>query len=169
MELNDLMRLAGIEPPGIREQVYAKLQECADKLNYTDDLPVVVFDLKGRTAGQAILNRNKIRLNVELLHTHVDRMLNQTLPHEFAHIVAYKEHGDNGHGYYWKWTMIRLGLVPDRTHDMPVTAARHTKKYTYYCKCGPQQIGSTRHKRVLQGKSRYGCKVCGATLLREPY
>lgn len=167
-DLNTLAKLIGAPPIDCEERVLSKLRECATKLNYTHDLPVVVYDLKGTTAGQAILNRNKIRLNTHLLHTNTEEMIEQTVPHEFAHIVAYRLYDDNGHGKYWQHVMLKLGLTPHRCHNMATEKARQTKQFEYYCDCRPSvMLGLTRHKRILNNGARYYCCDCRATLRRK--
>jgi SprT protein len=151
------------------EEIQQKLQECAEMLHpYEFPLPSVVLDLRGHTAGYAIYAQNKIRLNVDLLQTNYDRIMHQTLPHEFAHIAAYNLYGREGagHGRYWQQTMRRLGLEPERCHNMETTPARETQKFKYICNCahGYCMLGTTRHKRTQRNQARYRCGHCGTTL-----
>lgn len=168
MDQSDLMRLAGMTPPGIQEEISNKLQECADMLNYAYTIPTVSYDLRGKTAGWAHYTKNHIQLNIDLLWTDREQMINQTLPHEFAHIVSYKWYGNNGrgHGSYWKHTMRQLGLKPDRCHQMQTTPQRVTQKFDYHCDCRNFKIGLNRHKKMQSAKAKYYCKDC-KSYLRE--
>lgn len=165
MNLDELAKLSGIPPASTEADVERKLAECADMLNYAYPLPTVSYDLRGKVAGYAHYSKNHIQLNVDMLHNNYDDMINQTLPHEFAHIASYKFYGSKGtgHGTYWKHTMRRLGLEPERCHQYKVELQRVHKKYEYECACGTKMLGGTRHKRHLAG-TRYRCMTCGQTL-----
>ena len=149
-------------------RINRKLRECAEKLNYDYELPTVSFDLKGRTAGQAFYSGNRIRLNLELLNKNREEMIENTLPHEFAHIAAFKFYGEEGkgHGHYWKLTMMRLGLEPKRCHNMEVTPARKHQKFDYSCKCPGKvfKIGKNVHEKIQSGRPRY-CPSCRADVV----
>ena len=47
--------------------------------------PVITYDLRGRTAGQAIFRQNRIRINRVLLENNFDAFIKQTVGHELAH------------------------------------------------------------------------------------
>ena len=55
--------------------------------------PVISFDLRGQAAGQANYRENKIRFNRHLLEKYTAEFVDQTVPHEFAHLVAYQKFG----------------------------------------------------------------------------
>lgn len=63
----------------------------------------VCFSLTGGTiAGRAYYGRRLIKLNPLFLEDNFDTMINQTLPHEVCHLIAYDDHGDAGKGH-GKW------------------------------------------------------------------
>ena len=84
--------------------------------------PEVVFDLRGQAAGQANYLKNKIRFNRDLLEKFTDEFVSQTVPHEFAHLVAYAKFGRRikPHGSEWQSVMVALGVKPVRTHNFEV-------------------------------------------------
>jgi len=83
--------------------------------------PAVKYNKRLKTtAGRAFVERNpqEIDLSTDLLWQHTDEMINQVLPHEYAHLVAYTIFKDSGHGTAWKLIMQQLGLEPLRCHSM---------------------------------------------------
>jgi SprT protein len=153
--------------------VQAKIVECIttieNKIEGTKiSPPVVLYDLKGHTAGQAI-GGHTIRLNLELLNgVNRNTMLNQTLPHEMAHIAVaqlWPKENDH-HGPYWQFMMEHvLELPAERCHQYETKAARVRKKeYAYDCGCDePHMVTKTIHTRIQMGK-KYRCKKCGRIL-----
>lgn len=140
-------------------------------------VPVVHFDLKGTTAGQAF-SHHRIRLNEGLMVDHWDDFINDTIPHEVAHCVVNFVFGAEvrltrrgkrqriSHGEKWKSVMRAFGVDANRTHDMDVSKvrqARRTKtKYEYRCNCCGKSIpvGPKYHKDIQNGRplSHKGCK-----------
>ena len=84
--------------------------------------PEISFDLRGMAAGQANYRENKIRLNRELLKKHEIDFIEQTVPHEYAHLVAYRKFGKRirPHGKEWRSVMLALGAEPHRTNNYRV-------------------------------------------------
>jgi SprT protein len=94
--------------------------------------PLVFVDMLAskRTAGLAKVRDNQIYLNQMYMTTHLDEMIEETLPHELCHILTYKLHGDaaftrthrgevNSHGRLWSKEMMEVfGLFPNRSHIM---------------------------------------------------
>lgn len=72
------------------------------------------------TAGRAFYAAvpQYVDLSVELLWEYPDEMLNDTIPHELAHLAAFTVYGDSGHGPSWKKVMREIGLEPSRCHNM---------------------------------------------------
>jgi SprT protein len=132
-------------------------------------VPVVQFDLKGTTAGQAF-GSMRIRLNEGLMVDHWDDFMNDTIPHEVAHCVVNFIWGSDvrmtrtgrvrrvSHGPAWKKVMRAFGVEPTRCHDMDVSKvrqARRTKtKYEYQCSCCGSKIpvGPKYHKDIQNGR-----------------
>ncbi|WP_185269098.1 SprT family zinc-dependent metalloprotease [Halopseudomonas xiamenensis] len=128
--------------------------------------PRVTLDLRGQKAGVAYLYRNLLRFNAQMYRDHRDDFLQQTVPHEAAHLIAHALYGERirPHGPEWQGLMTGLfGLPARRCHDYPVPQRRGTR-YLYRCGC-PEHIPFTpqRHALVRRGR-RYQCRRCGDLL-----
>lgn len=152
-------------------EVEAKITESLETLgNYVNrslSFPVVRYDLRGRTAGQAIGGRT-IRLNADLLYgPHRDDMLAQTVPHEVAHIVQFQVYGHNTkhHGEEWKRLMRALGLPPTRCHSYETRPARVVQKYPTYCACPEPCMVTATILRRLENRV-YICNRCKTPIRR---
>ena len=89
----------------IKERLTTLNQAALDWFDYDEDLPELTWDLKGTVGGQAYLNQNMIRINMEALQKYKDHYIKQTIGHEFAHLVAYKALRHKGHGRSWSRVM----------------------------------------------------------------
>ena len=132
--------------------------------------PEIAFDLRGRAAGQANYQKDKIRFNRDLLEKYTDEFVSQTVPHEFAHLVAYTKFGRRirPHGAEWKSVMIALDVKPVRTHSFEVMPARRLKRFPYKCNCPGllHELSTIRHNRIQRGRL-YICKKCGKALWQK--
>jgi SprT protein len=85
----------------------------------------ISFDLGGQTAGMAWWNSNgkfRIQFNPYLLEENFVDFINDTVPHEVAHLIAnefFKEMWPKGcdHGSLWKFVMVKFGKNPERCHN----------------------------------------------------
>ena len=135
-------------------------------------VPAVAFDLRGRSAGQAIFARRsrdcRIRINAALLESHPQEMLAETVPHEVAHVVIYRLYGRRArpHGKEWKALMRAFGVDPAPCHTLPTEPVRQLKRFRYRCACVEDAwLTSIRHRRAQQGTD-YVCRRCGQKLVR---
>jgi len=133
-------------------------------------VPDVRFDLRGRAAGQAVFARRSrqvhIRINTALLASHPQEMLDDTVPHEVAHVVIFKLYGRRAkpHGKEWKALMRAFGVEPKPCHTLPAEPTRQLRRFRYECACEePALLTSIRHKRAQQGTD-YVCRRCGEKL-----
>ena len=69
------------------------------------------------TAGRAFIERGYIDLSVFLMERNVEGFLDDTIPHELCHIIAWRLFNDKGHGKAWKNTVLFLGKDPTRCHS----------------------------------------------------
>lgn len=133
----------------------------------------VSFDLKGRAAGQLVRSKSRcfggrterLRFNSYLLEAYGDEFIDQVVPHECAHLVAYRVYGSQikPHGAQWRYVMSEVfGLEPSVTHSFEVQVARRLKRFDYRCECHGKlhQLSSIRHNKVIRGKANYICKEC---------
>lgn len=137
-------------------------------------VPAVRFDLRGRAAGQAVFARRSracvIRLNAALLESHPTEMIDETVPHEVAHVVIYRLYGRKvrPHGEEWKTLMRAFGVDPAPCHTLPAEPVRRLKRFRYRCGCDePAWLTSIRHKRAAAGTA-YICRRCGESLVHAP-
>jgi SprT protein len=131
--------------------------------------PVITYDLRGRTAGQAIFRQNRIRINRVLLENNFDAFIKQTVGHELAHLVCWKLYGPRAkaHGAEWKKVMGVLGLPPLRCHTFDTSksvARRPLPTFPYACRCRVRQLTSIRHRRMLAKPGYYKCTQCQEAL-----
>lgn len=127
--------------------------------------PSISFDLRGVCAGKAYASRNHVQLNAVLLLENTQRMCEQTVPHEVAHLVTRKLHGAGcrPHGVEWQSVMRAFGVAPKRTHDMDVTRARTQRTHPYKCRCKAHEVGPRMHAAIQRG-AVYRCKHCATSL-----
>ena len=140
--------------------------------HYCIDIPTVEirFDLRGTAAGMVLFPQGKpavIRYNPILLQHNRHDFLQQTLPHEVAHLIARTLHGKciRPHGDEWKTVMQFFGADTLRCHtyateDIPV---RKLRRFPYACGCQQHQLTTIRHNRIKKGLT-YRCRQCGELL-----
>jgi SprT protein len=129
--------------------------------------PTIGTSLKGHCAGKAYTNKNLIKLNGYLLETETDEMLNDTLPHEIAHIIARKAYGkvSRSHGWEWQTIMGILGVKPTRCHTMKTQPARIIERpHAYECSCKIHNLTNRLHNKILVG-SRRVCMKCKSLIV----
>lgn len=141
-------------------------------------LDALLFDLKGRSAGQWKYSRkdnsHTIRINRVLLEEDPQAVINQTAPHEVAHLVTYQVYGRRvaAHGSEWQGVMRDVfGLQPDRCHSID-TANSSPTPFVYTCSCPKQfRFSARRHnaqvrrKKGASRKGAYHCKTCNSELV----
>jgi SprT protein len=131
--------------------------------------PKVSFQLRGTCAGKACHSNNTIKVNPILLKENYEEMINQTIPHEVAHLatrVIYRRRV-KPHGHEWREVMYSLGLEPTRCHQYDVSNARvcrrKRKKYKVTCSCQTHLVTSTIINRMREGAT-YSCRSCGGNI-----
>jgi predicted SprT family Zn-dependent metalloprotease len=129
------------------------------KAKYSQDLSdlVVRYDLKGRTAGWAIGHRT-IRLNTTAIYgdeVHFKDMVNDTIPHEIAHIVCHRNPSlGRKHDYGWSAVCRALGGTGKRTHDMTTIEFARGRTYIYTSTTGKEYgVSERRHRSIQMGMS----------------
>ncbi|AGA89539.1 hypothetical protein Thimo_0700 [Thioflavicoccus mobilis 8321] len=151
------------------EQSRRLLQLAERHYRRTMPTPEIRFDLRGQAAGQARIapTGTQIRYNRQLLHDNPTEFLNQTIPHEVAHLVAYRVFGRRirPHGREWQAVMAFFGAPAQRCHRFAVKrgTGRQLARHAYHCACRTHALTSIRHNRVLRGR-RYYCRTCGQWL-----
>ena len=84
------------------------------------ETPYILLNNRLRTtAARAWIYDGKVDLCTRLLVRYPQEYFRQTIPHELAHMVAWRVFGYEGaHGIPWKNVMIALGLEPRIYHSM---------------------------------------------------
>lgn len=147
-----------------------KLTECLailnKRYNKTFTTPVLRFRQMGKKAGVAYYRTRVIELNSDYCHNgSLDKMINQTLPHELAHIISFELYGLNGCGHKlgWKRVMRVMDVPPIRCHAYSIVGVkirrRNTQQYHYTCNCKSHMVSATIHNRIVRG-SQYTCRHC---------
>lgn len=126
-------------------------------------MPTILFDLKGRVAGQAFTGANKLRFNLPLLARTTIDDVKETVGHEVVHIVTDKFYNRRcKHNQLWKGMMIRFGLKPERCHSIDTEGLytpRRVKRYAVACACQTHYVSSNLVSKIKRGKG-YQCKKC---------
>ena len=88
----------------------------------------IEWAFKGRTAGTAHLDEQRITLSVEIAMQNQVRFLGRTVPHEIAHAIEWQLWRTAGHGERWQSIMAALGVADNSpTHDYDVSSVRPKK------------------------------------------
>ena len=135
--------------------------------------PEILFNLRGRGAGQVVMSHDQkdiqIRYNLALLNENKQTFIDRTVPHEVAHVIAFKFYGRGikPHGQEWKNVMNFFGADSSTTHHFNTenTQVRRLKRFTYQCGCNEYELTTIRHNRVLRGQANYRCSQCQQPLI----
>lgn len=134
-----------------------------DRLEYTE----TVFDLRGKAAGMAMYRGPhpskgedheicKMRINMEAYAINPDEMMQETIPHEIAHLVCFILTIDKGHGERWKEVCRALGGSGKIHHEMRLTSVRKQKKFLYVNDQGREiHFAQGRHSNLRLGKQKW--------------
>lgn len=155
-----------------QQLVIRKVEHCfnhaAFYLEQTFEFPKISFNQTGKIAGCARLQLNELRFNLVLLNDNVSVFLEEVVPHEVCHLLAYSLFGKvRPHGKEWQSLMQKLFNLKGQTyHQMDVSKVKG-KSFNYQCKCGPIELGIRRHNKVIKGKQTYICRKCRSPLTAE--
>ena len=108
------------------KRAWARFAKHYPEINAKPVPKVILNNRLKTTAGHAFLELHYIDLSPELLWEHTQNFVEDTIPHEVGHLVAYIVHGDEGHGKGWKSVMAKAGYPANRLHDMVNTV--HAKR-----------------------------------------
>lgn len=129
--------------------------------------PTIRLDLQGNNAGTANSYNNLLRFNKSLFFANQQHFLEQTVPHEVAHLIAYQLFGLHikPHGKEWQHIMqIVYQLPAERCHHYPIIKKKKCY-YLYNCQCANliHPLTARRHYLISQGY-QYICNYCRKTL-----
>ncbi len=132
--------------------------------------PEIRFDLRGKAAGMVIFSNTGtvVRYNPKLLEENGASFVDQTVPHEVAHLIARALHGRRirPHGPEWKLIMAFFGVPSHRCHNFSTasTRDRRMRYFAYRCGCRDHRLSAIRHNRCRSGVT-YLCRSCGTPLV----
>ena len=150
------------------EEVY-RLAEQHYQRSFTQP-PVVFSERMTRCAGKASSKWNsvlgqyspsKLTFGIKFLREHTEEVLNNTVAHEIAHLIAIELYGEEGrgHGSEWKSVMRALGVPAEIYHDMKLSC--NNNKPTVHCKCSSHVVSKITYNRIRDGLRLFRCKSCG--------
>lgn len=148
----------------LRMQVQRRLKEDLIKANrfFGKEFiaPAISYAVRGQKAGVAYLERNEVRFNPILLAENSQVFIQQTVPHELAHILVYQLFGKVApHGKEWKMMMEDVFGVPANIYHSFDT--RNTAKhFEYRCDCQIHLLSIRRHNALQRGQRQYICTKC---------
>lgn len=133
--------------------------------------PVILWNLKGKSAVGMAIGAHTIRLHAEAAAL-LGEQYAETVIHEACHTYveasralakAPRTGSWSSHGHVWKQAMRSLGLRPDRCASISASAltpARTVKMVTVRCNCTTHEITQARMKNL----HRLHCKACKSHL-----
>lgn len=179
----------GYVSPDLRKRVEEKVAEniaaASAFFNQSFATPCITYKLSGTVAGRATYASHQIDLNYILLQRETEDMVNDTVPHEVAHlitgIVYPKTKGSRDckgspHGPEWQSVMRVLGVNPSRCHTLDVSDLKRvtsrSRVIRYVCsKCKSTVRVSQKHHEKLKQKPdavwHSGCKGWKLVLASE--
>ena len=169
-DVSDLWRPGDPLPAG------AILTAIAERCGQAWEIPdlarrvTIVYNPRLRTTlGQAILDDNRVELNVHLLRAYPDELL-PTVVHELAHLAVRMLYGNaRPHGREFKALMRAVNMPADTTHHLDTAGLKlQQRRYVYLHRCSDCGM------MFIARKPRRNCycKACGPemswNILRAP-
>ena len=158
----------------IINSVHHFIDKANDIYNLSMSYPTIRFTQRGMTGGSAKARLWEVNFNEALMVDNLSEYVNQTAPHEVAHLVCYRLNGNEfeyrftktgkrqriSHGERFYSIMRDFGVEEKTTHSMDVSKVRQKRrpapKYAVKCSCGwTGMVGTTRAKRMLRGTTDY--------------
>jgi SprT protein len=154
----------------VRDKAYLMVKELsaeAFRIYGVKLVPTLDFSIRGRsTCGKATYMDNKIKINAQIACLNFSDF-EDTMIHEFSHLLDYKVYKKWGHGPTWKSIMVALGGNPTYAakglNMEGISSARTVKKFLYKCRCKHYELTSIRHNKISLG-AKYTCRLCNGTL-----
>lgn len=119
--------------------------------------PAVYFYDTGKAAGLAHGN-NRVGYNLTVFAHDPQRFINDTVPHEIAHIVCFYLGVDKGHGKNWKAVCGYLGGSANRCYSsegIEHKMMHNRKQYQYRATCGTViMVSDVMHNKIQRGQER---------------
>lgn len=137
------------------DQVISKARQLFP--GYDIPVPQVYFYETGKAAGLAH-GSSKVGYNITVFAQDPERFINDTVPHEIAHIVCVAMRWDKGHGKNWKRVCALLGGSAARCYSgegIEHKMMRNRKQYQYRALCGTiVMLSDVMHNKIQNGETR---------------
>jgi len=163
----------------VKTKINEMIEFSKNKWNLDIDVKISYSLDSSRAVGRYNPNSKTIELNLGLLNEYKEFYINDTVIHEFCHVLVHSKYptGYNGykrvmpHGREFKAFCSWFGNDGKATtslfNDSSTMKKRKTSTlFVYKCNCQVHQITKTRHNKIIQGKASYSCKNCSSTLVR---
>lgn len=179
------MNITKEESKEIVEKIVSTLLFADKNLNFPHKLFMcqlnIVYIQSARKLGSAQVEFNNgykggalltIKINIDAYRNNKEDMLNDTIPHEVAHLVCSLNYSRMGkkikaHGKEWKAVCLALGGIPKATvkagtyESSSLVSKRKVKKFLYVLDNGHKlELTSIRHNKVMLG-TVYGIVLQG--------
>lgn len=157
----------------MQQEVEARLGELVCKIQeeYPNfPMPKLTWFPRGSTAGWAIYGTWEIKINAHLAERQPVDCLENTVPHEVAHLLTWWEHGRvaDQHGREWQEACRWLGMAdPKACHRFgPAdTGAMVQRRWPARCPCGfPHLVSTTLRNQIFNCEKRRRCVKCKGRL-----
>lgn len=130
--------------------------------------PEIKLNQRGRAAGTARPQTNELRFNLTLLVENQQAFIDQTVPHEIAHLLVYQLYGrTKPHGKEWQFMMQSVFNCPAKTTHQFDLKSVTGKQFTYDCRCMTHQLSIYRHNKVQRQQASYHCRKCKSPLVHR--
>ncbi|BDM65760.1 protein SprT [Shewanella sp. NFH-SH190041] len=151
----------------LQAQLLSRVEQCYNlaehKLARAFPRPVISFKLRGKSAGTAHLQLNKLRFNPVLLRENPYAFLSDVVPHEICHLLCFQLYGHRNikpHGPQWQALMQQIyAVTPKATHQFN-TASVQGRTFPYQCGCGRVELSVRRHNKIIRQQASYHCRIC---------
>jgi SprT protein len=125
----------------------------------------------GKVGGRAYFAQNVVELNIHFLQTAEKEMIEQTLPHELAHLATFDlfPRSKQAHGPEFRHVLGAISHNTDTYHKMNVEDIKGLSKqiktktrYLYRCGCPDKKhaITPVTHNRIKKGAVHLQCRNC---------
>jgi len=153
----------------VREKIELCYLHAEKQLNRSFIRPEVMFNQTGKSAGSARLQLNQLRFNPILLQENKTHFIQNTVPHEIAHLLVYQLYGrTKPHGKEWQNIMIGIFQIPAKTtHSYDINSVKG-KTFTYQCYCSQHLLTIRRHNKIQRDHAQYLCRSCRQQLMYNP-
>lgn len=123
-------------------------------------LPTIEFSLHGTSAATANFALNIININLALMRLNYEAYIEQTIPHEYSHILVpqlFHRVPQFMHGKEWQQLMKLFGVPAKITHNYDLTGIEQT--FSWACGCTVHQVKKNLHRALTRGEA-YHCTEC---------